>query len=245
METLIKTLTYAGLTEKAARTYVACLSMGEATIQDIARVSGLKRTSVYYVIRELTESGAAVETKRGKHTYYIAEDPHKLLKNARERISALESELPDLNELKHAAYRKPRLYFLYGPAGFKKIWDMIFSSREKEFLIITEGFNFLDFVREKYILNDIIKRKKKLGVRSRQLITETPYGKKIVAKDALENRLSKLLPSGFRLPFTTVITREFVAFISPRWDDLLFVVENEAFADTHRAHFELLWKHLP
>lgn len=236
---LIKNL---GLSDKAAKVYLACLELGEATVQDLARRAKLKRTTIYYTLEELKDTGAIFQTKRNKKIYFLPEEPANLLKHVRERVWEVERSIHVLEEKKHAVFRKPRLYFLYGPSGFKHVWDMIFQSKQKEYRIITEGVNFLDFVKERYILEEIIKNKKALGISSKQLIVDSEYAREIVEKDAQENRRSKILPAKYQLPFTEVITKEFVAFISPRWDNTLFVVENEAFAQTRLAAFEMLWE---
>jgi sugar-specific transcriptional regulator TrmB len=242
MKDLTRIIQKLGLSEKAATLYLACLRLGEATVLDLARHAKVKRTTIYYVLEELRENGALIETKRNKKVYYVAVEPRALLKRTRDRLSEFEDSLDELERTKHAVYRKPRLYFLYGPQGFKRIWDMIFASETKEFRIITAGESFLDFVKEKYILDEIITTKKKLGIFSRQLISDSPYARKIVAKDVRENRVSKILPPQYKLPFTEVICDEFVAFISPRWDNTLFIVENEQFAMTRKSMFEMMWQ---
>ncbi|MBI2053357.1 MAG: hypothetical protein HYT41_01260 [Candidatus Sungbacteria bacterium] len=239
---LIKNL---GLTEKAARVYLASLEMGEATVQDLARRAVLKRTTVYYVLRELQEFGAVITTKRNKKQYYIPEEPKNMLKRARERIADVEDSLTVLEERKHAVYHRPRVLFLYGPTGFKQVWNLIFASSEKGYLIVTSGESFLDFVREKYVIEEIIKTKRERGFSSRQMIIDSPYARKIIAKDLRENRVSKLLPSRYKLPFTEVICGDIVAFISPPADNLIMIIENASFAKTRRSAFEILWNTLP
>lgn len=234
-----------GFSDKAAKLYLASLELGEATVQDLARQAKIERTTAYYTLKELKESGAVFETKRNKKVFFLPEMPRNLLRSTRERLSDFEDGLEAIESRKHAIYRRPRLYFLYGPSGFKHIWDMIFKSEDKEFRIITEGYSFLDFVKERYILEDIIKMKKQLNIKSRQIITDSPYGRDIVAKDRQENRESRILPKRVKIPFTEVIASDFVAFISPRWDNTLFVIENEHFAETRRNLFEAMWQTLP
>lgn len=243
MKDLTELVRNLGFSEKAAKVYLACLEMGEGTIQDIARGAKVKRTTIYYLLTELIENGALVETRRNKKSYYIATNPKELVKLTKEKIAETEEALPLLEEKHHAIFEKPRLYFLFGPQGFKQIWDMIFASHEKEYLLITEGQSFLDFVKEKYILDEIITKKKALGIRSKQIISDSEYARKIVAKDVRENRVSKLLPKTVgKLPFTEVICGHFVAFISPRFENNLFVVEDALFAKTRRSVFEALWE---
>lgn len=242
---LTKAIAASGLSDKAAQAYLACLELGEATVQQIAERARLKRTSVYYVIDELTRSGAIVKTRRNRKLYYVAENPSSVLKNARKRLHVFEELLPQLEERKHSAIPRPRLYFLYGVPGFKQIWDRIFALPEKEYRIMTSGESFLGFVREKYVVDEIIKKKITLGIKSKQLITDSAYARKIVAKDTRENRESRLLPPQYPLPFTILVAGTLTAFISPRYENMLLVVESESFAKTQRSLFEALWDVLP
>jgi len=234
-----------GLSEKAAEAYLAALELGEATVQSIAERAGLPRATLYYVLDELLAAGALLKTKRGTKLYYLPEEPRILLKRARERLALFEDSLALLEERKHAVYERPRVFFLYGPSGFKRAWELLFANAEGEYVITTPGDSFLDFVPEKYILDEIIRDKRRRGLKSRQLITDSPYARQIVAKDLKENRSSKLLSPRYPLLFTEVVAGDFVAFISPRRDNLIMVVENEAFAATRRAAFDLLWDALP
>lgn len=233
-----------GLSDKAAKLYIAALELGESTVQSLALRSGLKRTTIYYILNELLDAGALLETKRNKKVYYMAELPRQLIKRARERLAETEDIIETLESRRHSIFKKPRVYFLYGPSGFKQIWDKIFASKSKDFRILTDGSSFLDFVKEKYIISEIISSKKKLGVSSRQIIVDSPYARAIIAKDAKENRVSRVLPSRFKLPFTELISEDFVAFISPRTDNTLFVVENDGFAEMRRHLFDAMWDKL-
>ena len=182
-----------------------------------------------------------ISTKTGKKVYYTAEQPATLLKNAKEKISNFESSLSLLEDKASYIKNKPRVYFLYGSAGFKQVWDMILDTKEKEYRIITDGISFLDYVKEKYIIDEIIAKKKQRNISSKQLITSSAYAKQIIAKDLRENRTSKLLPAIYKLPFTEIITESLVAFISPRFSNMIFIVENADFSKTRRSIFETLW----
>jgi HTH-type transcriptional regulator, sugar sensing transcriptional regulator len=230
-----------GLSTKAAKIYLAALELGEASVQQLAQKSKLKRTTLYYILDELVEAGVLVATTTGKKTYYVPEQPSTLLKDARERIRAFEASVPFLEEKLGRINRKPRVYFLHGVAGFKEVWDMILATKSKEYRIIT-GADFLGYVKERYILDEIIAPKKQKGIHSRQLIVPSAAARAIIAKDSKENRVSKLLPPGYSLPFTEIITESMVAFISPRFSNMIFVVEDESFAETRKSLFEMLWE---
>ncbi len=241
MADLVEITKNLGLTTKAAKIYLAALELGEASVQQLAQTSKLKRTTLYYVIDELVEAGILIHTRTGKKGYYVPEQPATLLKRVKEKISNFENSLELLEDKAGNINKKPRVYFLYGSSGFKQAWDLILDTKEKEYRIITAGENFLDYVREKYIIDDIIATKKRLNVSSKQLITDSEYARKIIAKDAKENRISKILPPVYKLPFTEIITESLVVFISPRFSNMIFIVENDYFAKTRRSIFEILW----
>ncbi len=240
-EKILNSLQKLGFSDKESKVYLSTLELGEATIQSISKHSKIKRTSIYYVLDKLKKDGFLIESKINKKAHYVAISPKELMKKVRENVYEFENVLDDLEKRRHSVYHKPRVYFLYGAAGFKHIWEMIFDSNCKEYWIITEGENFLGFVKEKYILKEIIKEKQKRGLKSRQLIVDSPYARALIKKDSIENRVSKMLPKGHQIPFTEIITDKFVAFISPRWDNLLFITENESFAKTRQSLFRLIW----
>jgi sugar-specific transcriptional regulator TrmB len=234
-----------GLGENEAKLYIAALELGEATVQDMAKKAAVKRTSIYYMLDELVSKGVLTITKRNKKNYYIATSPADLLKSFRERLVEFEKTAEVLENHRGKIFKKPRIYFLQGPSGFKQVWNIIFESHPKEYRITTEGLNFLDFVKEKYVVNEIIKQKKDQGVKSYQIIPDSAYARKIVAKDSAENRQSRLLPLHTKLPFTEIICQRLVAYISPRFNDNIFVVEDETFAEGQKVVFDLLWNKLP
>ncbi len=247
-----------GLSEKAAKVYAALLALGEATIAEIAAGAKVKRTTIYSLLAELGDAGAIFETRDGKKSRWRAASPDELLLNAESRLReargmASEADLARIviplaksgRSATTSSSTMPRISFLSGPAGFKQVWNMLFKSKEREYRIVTDGSSFLDFVREQYILDEIIKKKQKLGIRSRQIILDTAYARKIIVKDGAENRVSRLLPREHGpLPFTEIIASHFVAFIAPRYGGPLFIVEDRAFAETRRTLFENLWAKL-
>jgi sugar-specific transcriptional regulator TrmB len=238
---LIKLLNNIGLNEKEAQIYLAALELGESSIQDLAKKSDLKRTTLYYIIDELVKKGVIMVSKTGKKQYYIAEQPSNLLRNAKDGVEDFEDFIDLFAEKASQNRKRPRVYFLYGSSGFREAWDKILTTKDKEYRIITESINFIDYVKEKYILDEIIEKKKKLNISSRQIIVDSDYARKIVSKDYKENRVSKILSATHKLPFTEIITESMVIFISPRYSNMIFIIEDDLFAKTRRSLFEVLW----
>ena len=234
-----------GLSTKASRIYRSAFALGQSTVLSLSTHSGIKRTTIYYILDELIDAGALFPIREGKKIYYQAEDPRKLLEEVREALTETDNEQnADIAIYAHSKFKKPRIYFLEGLHGFKKIWDMVFKSKNSTYRIITNGESFLDFVKEKYIIDHIISTKRQRGVQSKQIIVDSAYARSIVAKDKTENRQSRFLPTTCKLSFTEIITETFTAFISARRDNTLFVVENEEFSRTRQVIFDDMWERL-
>ena len=82
---LVELISKLGLSQKAAKLYLASLELGEATVQDLARQAKVERTTAYYTLQELKEAGAIFETKRNKKVFFLPEMPRNLLRNTREK----------------------------------------------------------------------------------------------------------------------------------------------------------------
>lgn len=246
MTDLIELIKNSGMTDKESKIYLAALELGEGTVQDISKKCGVVRTSLYYIIERLVREGFLIETKRNRKNFYMACPPTDVVAKLRQRIREFESHLDILEARRGSLFKRPRMYFLHGPSGFKETWNIIFKSDPREYSIITEGLNFLDYVKAKYIVTEIISQKKEMGVRSRQIIVDSSYAREhILPKDKMENRKSRLLPQGMRLGFTEIICPKLVAFISPKYNDSIFIIEDAVFAETRKVLFDQIWYTLP
>ncbi|HLD81934.1 MAG TPA: helix-turn-helix domain-containing protein [Patescibacteria group bacterium] len=240
-----KILTELGLDEKQARVYLSLFELGEASVQEIADYSHIKRTSIYSILDQLKKLNLVYPTKVKNQSFFVAEDPTKVLKKYKEKIEMLAEQVELLNTVRKESDHKSRILFFDGKEGFKKIWEILLDSDMKEFLIIVDPREMLGFIKQGYIKGHIISEKVKRGIKSRQLVTSSEYVKEIVAKDKQENRISKFLPHFHKTPFTTIIFGDKVALISPHLENMMFIIESESFARTQRALFETLWEKLP
>jgi hypothetical protein len=130
------------------------------------------------------------KTKLKKRTYFLPESPTIVLETLRQKLDKFGERIDDLKNLYRKNHKKPRISFFNGADGFRKIWKIIFNSGIKEYLIITDPREIPGFVQRGYIEGNIIKKKIKLNIKSRQLIAFSEYPKEIIAKDRGEGEES-------------------------------------------------------
>lgn len=238
---LLSKIKLLGLTDKAARMYLATLQLGGGVMQDLAKASKVPRTSLYYTLQELLDVGALKESRLGKRKYYQAVAPKELLQLAQDRLVEVSESLSEL-EAEAGRGKSTSVEIMHGPQGFKLAWEGLLQTKDKEFRIITSGESFLDFVREKYVIKTIIGRKKMLKVKSYQLIPDTKYGREIAKKDSLENRESRFLSGDLKLPYTLVFSNDRVLIISSRSENVVMTWNSPKLAITLKSLFEELWE---
>ena len=120
-----------GLRDAEFEVYTAALSLGEGTMQDLARRSGVKRTSIYTFIDDLKSRGFITETKKKKRKVYSAVAPSQLLEMEKTRLTELEKFLPELLAIHNKSKKKPRVTFYEGVEGIEEVYgDMLKEHKE-------------------------------------------------------------------------------------------------------------------
>ena len=108
--------------------YLTTLSLGSASVQEIAHASQITRTTVYNVIESLIETGLMTSLEqKGKNTY-AAEPPEvivRMLKSKADellrRMEAVEELLPELMALEKTIQHRPRMFMYEGREGIRQL----------------------------------------------------------------------------------------------------------------------------
>jgi HTH-type transcriptional regulator, sugar sensing transcriptional regulator len=112
------TLTQIGLSEKEATVYVALLGIGHATVQNIARKTGLNRTTVYDIVEALEQKKLLTVHTKQKVKYFVAAPPETITRMAEAKLEegqrlfrSLKELVPKLKAIHNAQDGKPRVEF--------------------------------------------------------------------------------------------------------------------------------------
>ncbi len=127
---LAQALNIIGLTEKESAVYLASLELGQDTVSHISKKANLKRPTVYLVLNSLVQKGLINSLIRGKHTFYVAEEPKKLFSLVAQQERALKSVLPALEAINNRQKNKPKIRFFEGSDGLTAIYKEVLASKE-------------------------------------------------------------------------------------------------------------------
>lgn len=230
-----------GLSENEVKVYLANLELATATVQELGKKSGVKRTTVYTVIEGLKEKGLVSQSKKAKKTMFVAESPDSLLALSQKRHEALKQAIPELKSIYNVAGDKPKVRFYEGKEGYLTVYENILKEKPKELLVIASYEDFKKHIDERYE-DGWTQRRIKQGTFLRWLDFKTPSVKAKASEGKKGLREIRFLPKEFVFSTTMFIYNEKVTIVSGRQKDFMAVViENAEFFETFRQLFEIVW----
>lgn len=239
---MLNTLKQIGLEDKQAKIYLACLELGKTTIIEIARKTGIKRTTVYENMEEMINAGYIKITTKGKRKMFVALDPQKLKGLMRRREEMLEQVMPQLMSMNNVSEAKPKMWFYQDKEGILKAYEDVLNYPASEVFgwgsgEITKFFSMKEC--EHYIARRI--RKKIMQT----LIMPNDQGAlQFAENDNHQLRRTKLV-SAEEYPFKIEINiyANRVAIFSVK-DKMAIIMESEPIASAMRMIFKMCWKGL-
>lgn len=236
---IISTLKQIGLEDKQAKIYLACLELGETSIKDIAKKSGVKRTSIYDVIDEMVDSGLIKVTTREKKKRFIASEPEELKTIIKKREALLNQIMPQLSIINNSGSLKPKVWFYEGVNGLKKVYDDTLRTHNSTVYqwASSDMFNAI----ESEWLFDYVKRRVKAKVKALCIAADAPEIRDFKSHDKTDLREIKIVSKElFPFKIELDIYGNRVAMISGR-DKMGVIIESKSIASTLKMIFKLCW----
>lgn len=232
-----------GLSEDEIAVYLACLQLGDASVQDVADASNVKRTTVYPVAKSLLERGliGQYETRRGLQL--SAHRPELLLSQLEERTKEVSAIIPQLKAFQKKESFRPQIKYFEGKEGYYTICDDSLQKHQSEILWIGDPAEIYKLIGEKYDNEIYIPKRLKRKISIRALLRRNSWAEKLCDMDNYSlMREIRLLPENYELPSTQFIYENKVAFINSSKELISVLIESKDVAETERSKFELLWQ---
>ncbi|MFA4942045.1 MAG: helix-turn-helix domain-containing protein [Patescibacteria group bacterium] len=239
---LVSTLKQIGLEEKQAKIYLACLELGETSIKEIAKKSGIKRTSIYDIIDEMVNAGLIKVTTKVKKKKFIASEPEELKTIIKKREALLDQIMPQLGLINNSGLIKPKVWFYEGVSGLKKVYDD--TLEYKDHVIYQWASNdMFDAIESDWIF-DYVKRRVKAKIKALCIATNTPEIREFKSNDVAQLREIRMVPKeSFPFKIELDVYGNRVAMISGR-DKIGVIIESESIASTLKMIFKLCWENV-
>lgn len=233
-----------GLEEKEAKVYLAALELGPTNIQDLTYKSGIKRSTVYEILKRLEPIGLIAESVKGKRKIYIAADPENLKRNIKAKEQLLNEIMPELKSINNIGIIKPKITFYENREGLRNIYRDTLQIKNKLVSWVSRTQNIADTVGEDFLEEYIEERtKKKIWSKSLHVTADKIFEYKYLNPATYEKTLRKVrfTPYEIDLPNTIAIYDNKVAVISSRKEGFGFIIESEDYTKSMKVFYDLLW----
>jgi len=242
---LVSELTTIGLTENEAGVYLASLSLGPATIQNIATAAEIKRTTAYTVVDSLMQKGLMNIVVRGFKKFFVPENPERvqqLLETRKERFAGL---LPEFSSLYNLEGGESIIKYYEGLEAVKNVYEnlLIDIKPYDDYLIIADQSKWIA-LDEKYF-KDFTERRAKLNINIRALQVDSPISRHYKTLEKNLNFTIKFLPTSTELTTNLVITPTTLVIHQLHPPILAIVIQNKSAIKLHKEIFEIMWCLLP
>ncbi len=235
-----------GLSEQESRFYVASLTLGKSPVSKIAREANLNRSSVYSIVKRLSERGLVSHSKTSSGLVISATSPKHLLALHEEQTTNFIKQVEQLQELFVVAKAEPGVRFYEGSDGLRAVLTTILEEA-KEICVFGDGDAFRKAIpgwteryserrsNQKIHTRLLLKATQQSVSAAKYLRSSEEDGKKAYSK-------IRLLPEtlgirgGFDVYNNTIILYSFDE------QNVAVMVESKMISSMMKAIFEILWE---
>lgn len=239
-----------GFNEKEAKIYLSALRLGQDTAFNIAKHSGIQRSTTYYTLEKLMEKGIASQKQTQKATFYRVVHPKVLLTQIKKKETILTEALPSLLDIHQAQVDKPIVEVFEGEQGIRKIYAETMHSMKKGKEILYFG-SPLHYAKKEYqdilmlwmngLKNKRHKAREILSIHPNTPVSGRQYFKQIEAQKNPNHQIG-FMPKGLDYADNeNFIYDNTVAIFSHGKNTFVTKIVSKNIATSYRNFFECAW----
>ena len=237
MDNLV-TLKSLGLSDIEANIYMALLKLGGSQASKVAKDVGIKRTTVYPILKKLAEGGFVTVYFKKNRRYYYAQKPQRVASLFGKKLDSFYAMIPMLEQLEKKEVQMTGLRFIETLDELKQFYTGVLDEyKDKEYHIIgsTVGWEDLDNEWFQQYRHD----RERNNIQTKLLLTAE--SQKANPKDGDLLRDVRFLPPEYTFRSTIDIFEDKILIISPELTSLAIVIQVPAMHDIFGAMFDMLW----
>jgi sugar-specific transcriptional regulator TrmB len=235
----ISTLQTLGLTEDEAGTYLALLKIGGGNAIALSKEVGVKRTTIYPILKSLHEKGFASTYFHKSKRLYRAEKPDKVAGQYEKRLESFEAIIPELKTIEKQTVSTVGLRFIETKQELERFYTgILVEYKGKSYSAIGsatawEGID-PDFF-QKFRFDRANAKIKTRILLSADSIKASPDDTKLL-------RDVRVLPKNHTFKSTMDIFDDKILVVNPDQTALAVVIEVPSMVDIFKEMFEMLWE---
>lgn len=242
---LIPTLQSYGFSDKEAKVYLVALELGSSPASTIARQTGIKRVTVYTILKDLKEKGIVNALERKDITYFSVVSPKILLDLLEQKFLEFKEKAPELLALVEKIWTAPKIKYLEWIWWLEKLFaDFANTTEDMRVILWTPKAHKKSF--SAHIWRYRLLRKKRWLISRRIVTADDTDIKKELLDDKKYGRKTVVIQD-FPLPIHADINIYWPGKISILFFDKndiphAIIIENNEVYTTLVGIFEYIWK---
>lgn len=232
-----------GLSDKEAKIYLALIEFGSATAGEISKKTNLKRPTVYALLDSLKQQGLVDEKSQNLKTIFSAQDPARIQKDLKQKLTRFEDILPVL-KARFNRGKKPKVRYYEGAEVIRNFYLNEVLPAEKVYYFGTSIKKFNQTFPDIFPIWEKHWWPKK-KTHPHQVLELVGNAKEDIqyAKSMLGIRQVRIFPpQGKRFLADSVIADNKIVIISLE-NLFALVIESDDLAETYRNIIEFTWQH--
>ena len=226
-----------GLSDSEADVYLSLFRIGGSTASVLAKEAGLKRTTVYPILKSLAQKGCAlVYFKKNQHFYY-AQKPDRIANLFEKKLELFKSIVPFFESLEKKKIQTEGLQFIETREELRQFYMDILKSHQSQ-RVIGNAHTWQSIDPE--FFEEYRKLRAKHKVKTFLLLSADSKKTNPDNKNLL--RESRYLSEKHLFKSTINIFRDKIIIISPESSSLAVIIAIPAMVDVFKSIFEILWE---
>ncbi len=227
-----------GLDEHESNIYLALLRLGGSRASVIAKDVGLKRTTVYPILKTLASRSFVKVYFRKNTRFYYAQKPARVAAIFEKKLESFESIIPNLETIEKKQASLFGLRFIETIDELREFYaGVLVDYKNKDYLIIGsapawEGLDEKFFVKYR-------KDRAKNKIKTKLILSADSKSVNPEEKELL--REYKYLPAKYKFKSTVDIFEDKILVVSPELSSLAVVIAVPAMIDVFKSVFGVLW----
>lgn len=230
-----------GLEEKEVLLYTAALQLGESGITELARKSGLKKTTTYLIFKSLEKQGLMGSFEMKSGTKFVATRPDILISKTEKQLESIKKIIPELRAIANQASNKPKITYYEGKEGYLLAANDTLKKPNSLVRHIGSLTEMHKIIGKKYDFEYYVPMRVKKNIRFRALYTQDIMEVANKLNHPAELREIKYLPTSYNPKTTILIYDTKIAITSSQKDLFTIIIDSEDVAQAEKSKFDLIW----
>ncbi len=231
-----------GFNEKEAAIYTALYQRGPNPVSTLAKLTGIKRTSVYDILKSLMERGFVLNFQQGVTSYFAIDDVEKIAHDQKEKVQYAEKIVKELKS-KPLASEGMQINYYKGLEGYRQMYEDMLSQNPSEiigWMYIDNFYIGIDPKREEQWTQE----RNKKGTKVRLILQDSKVAQSMKKASAKINREIKIIPKkSYPFESSCFIYQNYICFFHTT--EKIFTgirIHHPEFFTLQKEVFEMTWK---